>query len=757
MYHSLAQHSLTIAGVALFGFVSNRLLIADDETASADLPTQACIRVLPDNQLPDDQRLRPLKSARIGHFPFHPPQTVDEWEHRAESVRRRILVATGLWPMQERPSPHAVVHGKVDREGYTVERVYLESYPGHFVTGNLYRPKGKSGPLPTVISPHGHWPGGRFHDWGLEEIRTQIAQGAERYEVGGRYPLQARCVQLARMGCNVFIYDMVGYCDSQQLTEEVIHGTKGPRPEFYGPNDWGFFSTQAELRMLSPLGLQTYNSLCVLDWIISLPEVDRDRIAVTGGSGGATQTLMLCATDDRIATAFPAVMVSTAMQGGCTCENACCLRVGAGNVDFAALFAPKPLGMASADDWTKDFQEDGFPELCQLYELLDARENVSLASLTQFKHNYNFVSRSAMYEWFNQHLDLGLETPIVEQDFVPLSEEELTVWGPEHPAPSQNENYERELLKTMNRLSKASIEAIDPQDLESLHRYQEIVRGALEVLLSCKMPDATEVDFTQVKRKDYEDYLEVCGLVHNRDRKTELPAVLLLPKQWNGEFILWAHGVGKQGLFAADGMPLPEIQKLLDHHFAVATADLFHQGEFLEDQSQLNQSRTVDSDRDLAPYTFGYNPTMFAHRTCDLLTLIAMLKNWDDSPRTLHLFGTEGAGVWALAARALSKEEVASAFVATEGFRFANLSSWRDTNFLPGAVKYGDVPGLIALSAPLPLCVSGETYDESFSLANSAYEASNAQDAFELLDTDETVSATHLIGRFLEAYRRGNN
>ena len=92
------------------------------------------------------------------------------------------------------------------------------------MTGNLYRPKGtQTGKLPAVLCPHGHWPDGRFYDAGAKEIRKQIVEGAERFEVGGRYPLQARCVQLARMGCVVFHYDMVGYADSLQLDHRAGH------------------------------------------------------------------------------------------------------------------------------------------------------------------------------------------------------------------------------------------------------------------------------------------------------------------------------------------------------------------------------------------------------------------------------------------------------------------------------------------------------------------------------------------------------
>ncbi len=251
-----------------------------------------------------------------------------------------MLVAAGLWPMPAKTGGEPVIHGRVDRDGYTVEKVILETYPGLYLTGNLYRPLGRVGKLPAVLSPHGHWSQGRFYDAGSKEVRQQIVQGAERFEISGRYPLQARCVQLARMGCVVFHYDMVGYADSRQLAHRA-----GIRATMNDPQRWGFFSPQAEARLQTIFGLQTYNSIRALDFLCGLPEVDPTRVAVTGASGGGTQTFILCAIDPRPAAAFPAVMVSTAMQGGCTCENASYLRIDTGNVELAA-----PDGSEAAGD-----------------------------------------------------------------------------------------------------------------------------------------------------------------------------------------------------------------------------------------------------------------------------------------------------------------------------------------------------------------------------------------------------------------------
>src|SRR5437763_8781771 len=208
---------------------------------------------------------------------------------------------------------------------------------------------------------------------------------------------------------------MVGYADSQQIT----HGE-------------GFTDAQAELRLQSFMGLQTYNSIRALNFLLSLVDVDPNRIGVTGASGGGTQTFLLGAVDDRPTVAFPAVMVSTAMQGGCICENCSYLRIGTGNIDLAALFAPRPLAMSGAQDWTVDIEKKGLPELKELYRMLGVEDKVTAKCFPQFGHNYNQVSREMMYNWFNEHLKLGQTSPVVEKPFVPVPPKELSVWDAQH-------------------------------------------------------------------------------------------------------------------------------------------------------------------------------------------------------------------------------------------------------------------------------------------------------------------------------------
>jgi dienelactone hydrolase len=693
---------------------------------SSGLPaaTAATPRVLPIGQLPHDQRLGPLKDLN-DYFPFTPCATREAWTRRAAELRRQVLVAAGLWPMPDIKSGSPVIHGKVDREGYTVEKVILETYPGYYLTGSLYRPKGRSGKLPAVLSPHGHWPEGRFYDAGAKEIRRQIVEGAERFELSGRYPLQARCVQLARMGCVVFHYDMVGNADSHQLAHR-----SGARAPMNDPKRWGFFSPQAEARLQTVFGLQTYNSVRAMDFLSALPDVDPTRIGVTGASGGGTQTLIFCAIDPRPAVSFPAVMVSTAMQGGCPCENACYLRLGSGNIELAALFAPKPLGMTAADDWTKEIATKGLPELKQLYRLFGAEDLVMAKALVHFPHNYNYVSRAVMYHWFNKHLKLGLDEPIVEEDFRPLSVAEMSVWDAEHPEPPRGDEFERAFVERMTEDTRRQIEALRPHDEASLREYRRIVGGAMAAMIGRGLPEGGALRVADGHYQQLGPWAITKFLLRYPAQGEELPVIRLAPKQGNHHVVVWIDRQGKQALFTASGALRPAVQTLLEKGFTVVGADLFGQGEFTADgrplaKARMNRSKHAapgESWADYAGFTFGYNPSLFAQRVRDILSLVAFLHHEHDAGDHVDVVGLAGAGHWVAAARAIAGPAIDRAAINTAGFRFANLTKIDDPDFLPGGAKYGDLPGIVALSAPQPLWLAGEN-DATASPVSAAYRA----------------------------------
>lgn len=682
--------------------------------------------VLEAGQQPDDVRLQAPKDLN-GYFPFEVPPTKAEWEQRQAALKQRVLVATGLWPMPERTPLNAVIHGRVERDGFTMEKVYFESLPGHFVTGMLFRPANASGePGPAVLSPHGH--GGRMMDVGEAKVRAQIAKGEELHEQSGRMPKLARCAQLARMGCVTFIYDMLGYADSQQISQHTAHRYKVPRPELEGADNWGFYSAAAEARLHSIMSVQTWNSVRALDFLESLPDVDPQRIAVTGGSGGGTQTILLGAIDDRPVAAYPNGMVSTSMQGGCTCENCSLLRVGTGNVELAALFAPKPQAMTAVNDWTKAMMTKGYPQLKQLYTMVGSPDDVDCVEMLQFPHNYNAVTRRLMYAWMNRHLNLGLEEPIEEGDWPLFTAEEAAVWNDDHPAPEGGMAYERRLLKQLDERDQEVLFNHAPASVAERNEYARLVKSAWETIIDRELPASGDIQRTKAWKEERPGFLEFGDVLTLTTHGEQLPVISLYPKAtaWNQEVVLWVDGAGKAGLFSGDSLN-PEARRLVDAGFAVVAVDLMGQGEFTSNREAMTDNRLVANPRTYAGYTYTYNNTLFVQRVHDLLTVTAWINGDEHSPKALHAVGVHGGGALLAAARALAGDQLTDVAIATDGFRFGKLLRWQDSGFVPGAVKYGDLPSLLALSAPLRLWIGDEA--ESLSLVAGAYESAAASDA----------------------------
>lgn len=639
---------------------------------------------------------RPLRDLNKSYFPFSPVANAKAWESRRAEIKRRVLVASGLWPMPEKTPLHAVIHGRIEQDDYTVDKVYFESLPGHFVTGNLYRPKQPGNKMPAILSPHGHWPDGRFLD-DQKNVRKQLETGAEKFESGARSHLQARCVQLARMGCAVFIYDMIGYADSVQFTEHR-----------HGPQPHGFLSAEAELNLQGYLALQTWNSVRALDFLLSLPGIDRDRVGCTGESGGGTQTLILTGIDDRVRAAFPCVMTSTAMQGGCTCENANLLRINQGNVDIAALAAPRPLGVTAADDWTKELETKGYPDLKALYTMLGVPDRVEAHFNIRFPHNFNEVSRSQMYAFFNRHFQMGLANTD-ERDFRLLNRRELSVWDEGHPKPAGGKvgpAHERAVCEWFSAQAARKIDPLlQPKSEGDRARAREVIGGALEVVIGRTLPKKGESAFTLGAKEDRADYVVLRGV--NTGAGGSVDATFLYPKNWNHTAVLWLSLRGRESILTSGGELTAAARRLLDAGCSIACPELYLSG--ATKNPNVYAQRKVDTYEGYAGYHYGYNPSLMAERVGDALGMIALLRdNENYHPERICVAGMEGAGVIAAAATALARSNVDRLVVDTEGFRFAQLTSAWDTNFLPGAVKYGDVPALLSLCPPARLVVLGE-------------------------------------------------
>lgn len=654
----------------------------------------------------ESSTLRSLDS----HFPYLPPSDLDAWQDRRKSLKTHLSFSLGLafLSAQQKPPLNAVIHSRREMEDYTVECVFFESMPGFFVTGNLYRPKNTMAKRPVVLCPYGHFRNGRFLDNDKQTVAEMIARGEESESSNARSPLQAHCVHLARMGSVVFHYDMIGYADSTQIPYEVAHFSRQRREGDSDREGWLFFSPRAEMHNQSIMGLQTWNSIRALDFVQSLADVDADRIGVTGCSGGGTQTFILAALDDRVKAAFAAAMVSTGMQGGCTCENTCNLRTNTGNVEIAALFAPKPMGFSAANDWTRTMPTDGYPQLQKLWEMLGASENVFLAPSLSMPHGYNQHARRAMYAWFNQHLrivddphQLSVEQVFsdklpegsiyAERPFEFLDAAKLTVWNDQHPRPEPSREVERSVTKWWSEQASLAFQAlmargqskVTPKFLLGHPESGSADALRSEIVEQPPVNGKSSVALTTLRIFNETDCAAGYQVSYWRPHRVGNEDETELAQPVSLVFLI--------GDLARDDSVSSKIRhQVLSKGWPLVSID----SRQLQRKNQLN-----DSHPEIASFTFGYNRTNLA-RDARMLSWVIEHYCRTLTPSSYCIINPDQT-IPAVAVAAASVQcQCLEAIILADEFTFQSVDDFENPNFLPGGLLFGDLQGFLKVANP---------------------------------------------------------
>lgn len=292
-------------------------------------------------------------------------KTLADWGKRKLDLRKCMLATLRLEKIPARPSSLPVVTPKRLLNGYSVQNIAIETLPGLFVCGSLYRPLKLKGKAPVVLSPNGHFGGGRY-----------------------RSDQQYRCATLARMGALVFSYDLLAWGESRLQFKDQDHYTS------------------------TAMIVQALNSFRILDYLSLLEEADTARIGITGASGGGSQTMLITALDDRIKVSVPVVMLSSYFAGGCPCETGLPVHFcgnGTNNAEIAAMAAPRPqLVISDGQDWTDHVPKIEFPYLQKIYGYYNKSAKVKNIHLPTEGHDYGFSKRKVIYAFLAEHLQLNL-------------------------------------------------------------------------------------------------------------------------------------------------------------------------------------------------------------------------------------------------------------------------------------------------------------------------------------------------------------
>jgi dienelactone hydrolase len=652
--------------------------VPTETSGSAALPAADERAVVPPRDL-DTHRTFPT---------FH---TLAEWEARRATIRQQMLVSFGLYPLPPKTPLKARIFGKIVRDGYTIEKVSLQTYPGFYLAGNLYRPQ--AGRVPPVLSG-GEAPAPIPDSRALINGATMIPYGTRSAMPNARFPgvliahghwsegrmangpdgsIPARAITFARQGYVAFTYDMVGYNDTRQIR----HDFANDRRHWL----WG----------VTLMGLQTWNSIRALDFLASLPDVDRSRLAITGESGGGTQTMMLGALDDRLAAVGPCVMVSHTMQGGCLCENAPGLRIDFSNMEIAACAAPKVQIMVGASgDWTSTMMTVEGPAVESVYKLYGKPENLQYV-LFNYGHNINKTSREAVYAAFGKWL---LHNPNAAQLKEPPYEREpvadLRVFPDNTPLPSDAKDADA-LTDTLIQQGKSEVEKRKPRDRSSLTQFKKTFQPMWEHTLAVETPAPNDL-LVEAQAPIHEEGGTAIRLHFGRKgRGDNIPALLLLPDGVrSAPAVVLVRPEGRDR--TADRQPGSFVRALLAKGFAVLLPDLFLTGERAD-------ARASEARKPFVAFFTTYNRTDLQERVQDLITACAYLRTRPDV-RSVALVGQGRAGLWTLLA-APAADAVAADCARLDLTTDDALKE--DDLFTPGLRRLGDFHTAATLAAPHPL------------------------------------------------------
>ena len=591
----------------------------------------------------------------------------ESWRARREEIRQKILVSAGLWPEFERPPLQPVIFHRLERDGYTVENVHFETWPGLHLSGNLYRPLGKTGPFPAVLFAQGHGVNGRFGGG----PRSEIPVGA---------------ITLARMGFVVFCYDMAGYCDFKQLAHEFGEPRWDPSRFRFATEDKDALARPSADRLwgLNLLGLQLWNSLRVMDFLVALPDVDPRRIAATGASGGGSQTFLLAAVDERVACAAPVCMVAAEFQGGCLCENAPLLRIDLNNVEITACAAPRPLLLVSATgDWTQHNLRLEAPAIQGVYESLGAEDRFRCVQFDA-PHNYNRDSRETVYAWFARWLQRAPAVDrISEPPFTVEAREDLTVFSPDHPRPELAVDATA-LAAVLKEKIRAQLKELWPTDVASLERFRKVMTPALRHLFAARWPEAGELEARPLDSGAGKPGFHRTGLVQQG-----LPGILKIL-----ETPVPAHSADARRATLAV-VPVAADASSLAASLADAGELVFVLSLGTHEPERI--STGTSEQKKMFPAT--YHRTALAWQVQDILTAVAYVTGRRDVS-TMRVVGLGEAGIPALFALALAPaDRRVLAILDLNGINDADESAWTGPRAQPMILRVGGLRTAAILAA----------------------------------------------------------
>ncbi len=612
------------------------------------------------------------------------PGDAKELKKLQSETRPLLLSSLGLNPPPPDAPLNVVVTGRTEMDGYTIENVVYENFPGMYVSANVYVPKNLSGPAPAVLNPVGHW-----------------------RENGKNEPVvQDRCISLAKMGFVAITFDPVGQ------GERLIDGNS---------HDWGF---NLLLTGHAIEGVMVWDTMRALDYLLTRPDVDPKRIGVTGASGGGENSFYSAAADPRIAVSVPVVFLNDyeiwVREGGphCICNHIPGIFKYASEVTIGCLIAPRPL-MPVSGVMDPIFPIKGAEKTAKtiagIYKALGVPDDFRFVKVST-QHGYFQQMRESMYVWMSHWLR-GSE----ERD--KIKEPEHKILDPKDPAilAFKTDEYTKKTLtlKTLGarwaeNLPEKTFPAGTPAEWESTKK--QLRKSIIDVFGAA--PETSPVKFEERGATACgEGYF--CAKQVLWSEGIPVPAVTVMPAnaavssaQFGGPVVIVVSRAGKKASFGS-----LVGKALLAKGAALFLPDLRGYGETF-----------VSSDRErmIVTDSIMLGEPVFGGRVRDIIRSVDYLTSRPNlGVKSVGCYGKGEDGWLCLYAAALDdrisavamdgsqlsyKETFASNMppspAGASGALASTTGDLPQSAFVPGVLKEFDIPQLMAAVAPRRIVIA---------------------------------------------------
>ncbi len=582
------------------------------------------------------------------------PKDPEKIRAKQRELRARLWHTFGLDQLRKVPLEPRIT-GEVDRGTYVIQKLVYRSLPGVYVTGNVYVPKDGKRKHPAVFCPHGHWPQGRFQP-----------------------AVQARAVGLANLGYVVLTIDKYGYGERR----------------FTGHWD-AFYLLPSGLTLE---GLQIWDNMRGIDYLLSRPDVDPERIGITGASGGGNQTMYTAALDTRIAAAVPTASVNTFdglfFRGiGCVCEGTPNILRFADEWDVLACIAPRALLIPSNvldPIFPVAKTREAYFRTRDVYAALNAEDQISIRHFYD-KHSYNREVRETMYGWFEHVFRHKPFEPVPERpDWLPTENFSELKALPDGKFPDDAKTLTDIAIEFARRF-KHPQEFSSTTDLDS---YRKSVLPFLRDQVFGGFPEKEgEVRVQIIDTTTYRSWQMEKWLIWS-EWDVLLPAVFVRAEEPVGTVIL-ANSAGKSRAFV-DNWVLEAHNRGLN----VLAVDLRGLGETAEKTRLLVQNGLVAGKPVIGEWVWDYERCVDALRRQHVSPGKPVFLVADGPPglsaALVPLFDHRVSGVASLG--------TLGSYVARDRYNV----EW--VYYLHGVLQKADIPQLLALAAPARLVLAGTVW-----------------------------------------------